>query len=68
MDQPRIELAVRRIESALGRIADLADRIDPAPASTPPSVAGSGDNPENLRDAVSNSLKELDDLIERLER
>ncbi len=64
MSKDRIEHAVRRIETALGRIADLADRIQPAP----PSVSGLVVKHEALRETVSNSLKELDELLERLEK
>ncbi len=64
MSKDRIEQAVRRIETALGRIADLADRIQPAP----PSVSGLVVKHEALRETVSNSLKELDELLERLEK
>lgn len=64
MSKDRIEQAVRRIETALGRIADLADRIQPAP----PSVSGLVVKHEGLRETVSNSLKELDELLERLEK
>ena len=64
MSKARIEQAVRRIETALGRIADLADRIQPAP----PSVSGLVVKHEALRETVSNSLKELDEILERLEK
>lgn len=64
MSKDRIEHAVTRIETALGRIADLADRIRPAP----PSVSGLVVKHEALRETVSNSLKELDELLERLEK
>lgn len=64
MNEHRIEQAVRRIETALGRIADLAERINPAP----PSVSGLVVKHEALRETVTNSLKELDDLLERLDK
>lgn len=64
MSKDRIEQAVRRIETALGRIADLADRIQPAP----PSVSGLVEKHEHLRETVSNSLKQLDELLGRLEK
>jgi hypothetical protein len=63
MSEQRIEQAVRRIEAALARIGGLADSIQPAP----PSVSGLVARHENLRETVSNSLKELDDLLEGLE-
>ncbi|MXP43792.1 hypothetical protein [Allopontixanthobacter sediminis] len=64
MSEERIEQATRRIESALGRIADLAERIGDAPEVTSDLAA----RHENLREAVTNSLKELDDLLEGLEQ
>ncbi len=64
MSKDRIEHAVTRIETALRRIADQADRIQPAP----PSVSGLVVKHEALRETVSNSLKELDELLERLEK
>ncbi len=64
MSKDRIEHAVTRIETALGRIADLADRIQPPP----PSVSGLVLKHEALRETVSNSLKEMDELLERLEK
>lgn len=64
MSKDRIEHAVTRIETALRRIADLADLIQPAP----PSVSGLVVKHEVLRETVSNSLKELDELLERLEK
>ncbi len=56
--------ATQRIEAALGRIEALTDSIRPVP----PSVSSLVVKHESLRDSVTNSLKELDDLIERLER
>ncbi len=64
MSEHRIEQAVKRIETALGRIAVLADSISPAP----PSVSGLVVKHENLRETVSSSLKQLDVLLERLEK
>lgn len=64
MSEHRIEHAVTRIEAALTRIADLADSINPAP----PSVSNLVVKHESLRETVSNSLKQLDDLLERLEK
>jgi len=60
MNGERIERAVQRIEAALGRIAKVAD--DPRPASDLTIEH------ERLREAASGALKELDELIERLER
>ncbi len=64
MNEERIEQAVRRIEIALSRIADLAERINP-PSS---GVTGLEVRHENLREAVTSSLKELDVLLERLDQ
>lgn len=64
MDGDRIEKAVQRIEAALTRIGSAADAIRPAP----PSVSALVVKHEELRDSVSNSLKELDDLIGTLDQ
>lgn len=64
MNGERIERAVQRIEAALGRIAAAADDYRPAP----PSVSGLVDEHERLREATSGALKEIDGLIERLDR
>ncbi len=64
MNEPRIEQAVRRIEAALGRIAGLAERMNPAP----PPVAELAAKHEALREIVSNTLKELDEILERLDK
>jgi len=63
MSAHRTEQAVQRIEAALGRIAKISDTIRPAP----PSVSGLVVKHESLRDSASNTLKELDDLLKRLE-
>ncbi|MEP2235381.1 MAG: hypothetical protein ABJM58_05325 [Alteripontixanthobacter sp.] len=64
MDGERIEHAVKRIESALARIAHSADTIKPAP----PSVSALVVDHEELRETVANSLKQLDELIGELDR
>ncbi|MDZ4307941.1 hypothetical protein [Allopontixanthobacter sp.] len=64
MKEERIEQAVRRIESALRRIADLAERVGPAS----PAVSDLVVRHENLREAVTSSLNDLDDLLGRLEK
>jgi light-regulated signal transduction histidine kinase (bacteriophytochrome) len=64
MSDHRIVQAVQRIEAALTRISDVADSINPAA----PSVTNLVEKHESLREIVSNSLKKLDDLLERLER
>ncbi|WP_165271702.1 hypothetical protein [Pelagerythrobacter rhizovicinus] len=55
---------MQRIETALGRIAKAADDYRPAP----PSVSGLVVEHGRLREAATGALKELDELIERLER
>lgn len=62
MKDERIEQAVQRIESALGRIAQVAESY----RAPPPSVSGLVVKHEALRETVASSLKDLDDLIERL--
>lgn len=64
MDGERIERAVQRIEAALGRIAAAADTYRPAP----PSVSGLVDEHERLREAATGALRQLDELIEDLDR
>ena len=64
MSQERIESAVQRIETALARIAKAADNIP----SVPPSVSALVVKHEALRDTVSNTMEELDGLIEELEQ
>lgn len=64
MSEQRIEQATRRIEAALGRIAQVAENK----IATPPSVSGLVVKHEALRESVASSLRELDDLLERLEK
>ncbi|WP_160600148.1 hypothetical protein [Allopontixanthobacter confluentis] len=70
MNEQRIEQAVQRIEAALGRIAQLAENKVSAPVQAPPptSVSGLVVKHEALRDTVASSLKEIDALLERLEK
>ena len=63
MSDERIEQAVQRIETALARIGTAADTLRPAP----PSVSALVVRHEELRETVTNSLKDMDDLIEGLE-
>ena len=75
MTGDRIESAVQRIEAALARIGEAADRPRPeaaagtteAPVAVPPSVSSLVVKHEELRETVTNTLKELDDLIGKLE-
>ncbi|MDN3645579.1 hypothetical protein QWY75_05075 [Pontixanthobacter aestiaquae] len=62
MSQERIESAVQRIETALARIAKAADDLP----NTPPSVSALVVKHESLRDTVSNTMNDLDKLIEEL--
>ena len=64
MTDDRIEQAIGRIEGALARIAHCAETMRPAP----PSVSGLVVKHEELREAVAASMRELDELIERLEQ
>ena len=64
MNGQRIESAVQRIEAALARIAGAADAVAPQA----PSVSSLVEKHEALRETVSTTLKELDDLIEVMER
>lgn len=64
MSGERIESAVQRIEAALARIAGAADAVAPQA----PSVSHLVVKHEALRETVTGTLKELDDLIEVLER
>jgi|InoplaM3SPM_1038593.scaffolds.fasta_scaffold117699_1 hypothetical protein len=64
MNGERIENAVQRIEAALARIAGAADAVAPQA----PSVSSLVVKHEALRETVSATLKELDDLIGAMER
>lgn len=64
MDDGRIEQAVQRIEAALARIAEAADTLRPAP----PSVSALVVKHENLNERVAGALRDLDKLIEGLEK
>ena len=71
MEGERIETAVQRIEKALARIAELADRQPEPQASS--SVPGNSVNVsqlvvrhEELRETVATELRNLDDIIARL--
>lgn len=62
MDGDRIEIAVKRIEDALARIARAADTVRPAP----PSVSALVVRHEALRDQVAGTIEDIDALIESL--
>ena len=72
MDGDRIETAVQRIERALARIAELADREPVAtapaePAPLPPNVSQLVVRHEELRETVLTELRRLDGIIGKLE-
>ena len=71
MEGERIETAVQRIENALARIAELADR-EPAPHGSSSSAPDHSVNVsqlvvrhEELRETVATELRHLDDIIAR---
>lgn len=68
MSGDRIESAVQRIEAALARIAEAADSPPPAASEMPASVSSLVVKHEELRETVGNTLKELDELIGKLEQ
>lgn len=65
MVDQRLERAVQRIESALTRIAAVADAERTPP---PAALADLVEKHERLSEAATGALKEIDDLIERLDR
>ncbi|GGD91732.1 hypothetical protein GCM10011515_09250 [Tsuneonella deserti] len=68
MTGDRTEAAVQRIEAALARIAQAADRsreLGPAP---PPLVSALVERHESLREKVAQALGELDSLLGELEQ
>ena len=76
MSEDKIESAVQRIEAALARIADIADHGAPPSdvqaeqqsTAEAPSVIALVEKHEALRETVSNTLEELDELIGELEQ
>lgn len=64
MSDTRIELAVSRIEAALGRIAEVADN----PPKVPKTVSSLVVKHEVLREAAQSTLTELDHLIDELDQ
>ena len=67
MTGDRTEAAVQRIEAALARIAQAADRARAAPPHMPPSVSALVERHESLRETVAQALGELDALLGELE-
>jgi hypothetical protein len=72
MTGDRTEAAVQRIEAALARIAQAADRArdaaPPAPPPAPPSVSALVERHESLREKVAQALGKLDALLEEIEQ
>ncbi len=68
MTGERTEAAVQRIEVALARIAQAADRAGTAPAPASPSVTALVERHESLRETVAQTLGELDALLGELEQ
>jgi hypothetical protein len=68
MTGDRTEAAVQRIEAALARIAQAADRPLAAAPSAPPSVSALVERHESLRETVAQALGDLDALLAELEQ
>jgi hypothetical protein len=68
MTGDRTEAAVQRIEAALARIAQAADRPRAAAPAMPPSVSRLVESHETLRETVAHALGELDKLLGELEQ
>lgn len=69
MKSERIEQAVQRIETALSRIAEIADNGSAAgegSGAVPANVSQLVVKHEELREAVASEIRQLDALIERL--
>ncbi|NMW31200.1 hypothetical protein HKD42_03915 [Altererythrobacter sp. RZ02] len=64
MSDTRIESAVNRIETALARIAEVADN----PPATAPSVSALVIKHEALREVANSTLAELDTLIDEMDQ
>lgn len=81
MESERIETAVQRIEQALARIAEIADRepappvqdgdvqeeSPAAPSAMSPNVSQLVNTHEQLRETVLNEIERLDEVIGALE-
>jgi len=68
MPDDRIASAYDRIEAAVGRIERSARAPAPPSAQSPEADTDLAERHAALRDTVTASLGELDQLIERLER
>ncbi|WP_162789601.1 hypothetical protein [Altererythrobacter sp. ZODW24] len=67
MSVDRTKQAMARIEGALARIEAAAARPKPAPAEAPASVSQLVEKHESLRETVTATLRDLDELIARAE-
>ena len=68
MTGDRTEAAVQRIEAALARIAQAADRACDAGPPVPPSVTALVERHESLRETVAQALGQLDALLTEIEQ
>ena len=68
MTGDRTEAAVQRIEAALARIAQAADRARDATPAGPPSVTALVERHESLRETVAQALGQLDALLEEIDQ
>ncbi len=67
MDGERIERAIGRIEAAMERIAATRASLPIGAEPSSARVASLVNAHEKLREQVAESLRDLDDLLERLE-
>ncbi|AOL94696.1 hypothetical protein BG023_111775 [Porphyrobacter sp. LM 6] len=70
MNADRIERAMQRIEAAMERIGRVRDSLPGTPSGADagaPRVAELVNKHEKLREQVAESLRELDELLARLE-
>lgn len=70
MSAERIEHAIQRIEAAMQRIEAVKDspaHSSAKPAGGSPSVIGLVNSHEKLREQVAETLRELDDVLAKLE-
>ncbi len=70
MSAERIESAIQRIEAAMQRIEAVQDHAalsSAKPAGASPSVIGLVNSHEKLREQVAETLRELDDVLAKLE-
>jgi hypothetical protein len=68
MTGDRTEAAVQRIEAALARIAQAADRAREGAPPPPPSVTALVERHESLRETVAQALGKLDALLEEIDQ